>query len=82
MCLLCSLGGVESLITRPATSTHTGLSPKEREGAGISDTLIRLSVGIEDEADLIADFKQGLAIAEGTLGALGRAISGMFTLAK
>lgn len=82
MCLWYSLGGVETLITRPATSTHNGLTAKEREAAGVSDTLIRLSVGIEEEADLIADFKQGLGIAEGTIGALGRALSGFFTRAS
>lgn len=72
---------METLITRPATSTHNGLTPKEREAAGVTDTLIRLSVGIEDEVDLIADFKQALEITEGAMEALGRALSGLFNRA-
>ena len=55
-----SLGGVESLITRPATTSHSGMSPQEREALGISDTLIRFSVGLEATDDLIADFDQAL----------------------
>ncbi|MBW1693186.1 MAG: aminotransferase class I/II-fold pyridoxal phosphate-dependent enzyme [Deltaproteobacteria bacterium] len=55
-----SLGGVESLITRPATTSHLGMSQKERESLGISDSLVRLSVGIEATEDLIADFDQAL----------------------
>jgi cystathionine beta-lyase/cystathionine gamma-synthase len=55
-----SLGGVESLITRPATTSHSGMSPAERKGAGISDRLIRLSVGLEATEDLIDDFDQAL----------------------
>ena len=55
-----SLGGVESLITRPATTSHSGMSPKERGALGISDSLIRLSVGIEAKDDLIADLDQAL----------------------
>ena len=55
-----SLGGVETLITRPVTTSHSGLSPKEREAAGISDRLIRVAVGIEAAEDLVADFRQGL----------------------
>jgi len=55
-----SLGGPETLITRPVTTSHAGLSAKEKERLGISDTLIRLSVGIEATEDLIADFKQAL----------------------
>jgi cystathionine beta-lyase/cystathionine gamma-synthase len=57
-----SLGGVESLITRPATTSHSGMSPQEREKAGIRDSLIRVSVGIEAAEDLIADFQQALDI--------------------
>ena len=56
-----SLGGVESLIVRPARSTHLGMTAAERAAAGISDTLIRLSVGLEDVDDLCADFLQALA---------------------
>jgi cystathionine beta-lyase/cystathionine gamma-synthase len=55
-----SLGGVESLITRPAVTSHVGLSPEDREATGITDDLIRLSVGIEDVEDLLADFAQAL----------------------
>ncbi|URQ90842.1 cystathionine gamma-synthase [Pseudoalteromonas sp. SCSIO 43101] len=50
-----SLGGVESLICHPATMTHAGMEPKARLEAGVGDTLIRISVGIEDVKDLIAD---------------------------
>lgn len=55
-----SLGGIESLITRPAISSHSGLTPQERAAAGIRDSLLRISVGIEDVQDLIADFDQAL----------------------
>jgi len=56
-----SLGGVESLAGHPATMSHSNLSRAEREALGISDTLIRLSSGIEDIDDLIADLDQALA---------------------
>lgn len=56
-----SLGGVESLVTQPCTTTHHGLSPEERARRGISDSLLRLSIGLEDAADLIADLRQALA---------------------
>ncbi|MCB1710820.1 MAG: PLP-dependent transferase, partial [Halioglobus sp.] len=52
-----SLGGAESLVTQPCTTTHHGLSPEERNGRGISDALLRLSVGLEDVEDLIADLE-------------------------
>jgi cystathionine beta-lyase/cystathionine gamma-synthase len=52
-----SLGGVESLVTRPATTSHSGLSVDERRAAGIDEGLIRLSVGLEDPQDLIEDFQ-------------------------
>ncbi len=55
-----SLGGVESLVTQPVTTTHHGLTDEERRRRGISDTLIRLSVGLEDPQDLIADLQQAL----------------------
>ena len=55
-----SLGGVRSLITRPAVTSHAGLSRDERLRAGISDGLIRLSVGIEDTDDLVEDLEQAL----------------------
>jgi cystathionine gamma-lyase len=56
-----SLGGVESLIEHPAIMTHASLPPEKRAALGIGDGLVRLSVGIEDEADLIADLSQALA---------------------
>ena len=56
-----SLGGVESLIEHPATMTHAFLSKDEREAFGITDSLMRLSVGVEEEADLIADLEAALA---------------------
>jgi cystathionine gamma-lyase len=55
-----SLGGVESLIEHPAIMTHASLPPEQRRALGIGDTLIRLSVGIEDFDDLIADLDQAL----------------------
>lgn len=55
-----SLGGVESLVTRPVTTSHSGVPPEERARQGIRDTLVRVSVGLEDAADLIADFAQAL----------------------
>ncbi len=56
-----SLGGVESLASHSATTTHAALSDAERAAVGITEGLIRLSVGIEDKADLIADLGQALA---------------------
>ena len=55
-----SLGGVETLITRPAISSHAGLKRSERERLGITDDLIRVSTGIESAEDLIDDFRQAL----------------------
>ncbi len=55
-----SLGGVESLIGHPATMTHASIPKEEREKSGLVDTLIRLSVGVEDVEDLIADLEQAL----------------------
>ena len=56
-----SLGGVESLAGHPASMTHASIPKAEREKSGVVDSLIRLSVGIEDAADLIEDLKQALA---------------------
>jgi cystathionine beta-lyase/cystathionine gamma-synthase len=56
-----SLGGVHTLLTRPATTSHAGLAREERASLGISDGLLRLSVGIEATADLIEDLRQALA---------------------
>ncbi|PBQ33951.1 cystathionine gamma-synthase [Sphingobacteriaceae bacterium] len=55
-----SLGGVESLINHPATMTHASIPKEEREKAGVTDNLLRLSVGVEDIEDLIEDLKQAL----------------------
>jgi cystathionine beta-lyase/cystathionine gamma-synthase len=55
-----SLGGVESLITRPVTTSHSGLCQEDLQKLGISDSLIRVSIGIEATEDLIEDFKQAL----------------------
>lgn len=55
-----SLGGVESLATLPCTTSHHGLSAEDRARRGITDTLLRLSIGIEDSTDLIADLQQAL----------------------
>jgi cystathionine gamma-lyase len=64
-----SLGGVESLIEHPAIMTHASVPADMRERLGISDTLIRLSVGIEDADDLIADLEAGFAAAAEAAGA-------------
>lgn len=55
-----SLGGVESLVNHPATMTHASIPPAERQRMGLSDGLVRFSVGIEDSRDLIEDLEQGL----------------------
>jgi cystathionine beta-lyase/cystathionine gamma-synthase len=55
-----SLGSVESLVTQPVTTTHHGLSAEERARRGITDAMIRLSVGLEDPEDLIDDLAQAL----------------------
>lgn len=56
-----SLGGVESLVCHPATMTHASVSPEVRERLGITDGLVRISVGVEDIDDIIADIDQALA---------------------
>jgi len=56
-----SLGGVETLITRPATTSHSSMLPIDRQRLGISDSLIRLSVGIEATEEIIEDFDRALA---------------------
>lgn len=55
-----SLGGVETLVTQPATTSHSGMSRAERMNLGISDSLIRVSIGIEATEDIIADFARAL----------------------
>ena len=56
-----SLGGVESLINHPATMTHASIPKEERDKAGVVESMLRLSVGVEDIDDLLADLKQALA---------------------
>ena len=56
-----NLGDSKSLITHPATTTHSRLKPEEREALGIGDALVRLSAGLEGEADLVADLERSLA---------------------
>ncbi|MCH8019906.1 aminotransferase class I/II-fold pyridoxal phosphate-dependent enzyme [candidate division KSB1 bacterium] len=55
-----SLGGVETLLTRPAITSHAGMTPEDRQRLGIKDSLIRMSVGIESTEEIIADFEQAL----------------------
>ncbi len=62
-----SLGGVESLVDHPAIMTHASVPPEQRAALGISDTLIRLSVGIEDVQDLMDDVERGLKAAVGSI---------------
>ena len=59
-----SLGGTESLIAHPASMTHRAMTDDEQRAAGISTSLLRLSVGLEDSRDLIADLMQAFVAAE------------------
>jgi cystathionine beta-lyase/cystathionine gamma-synthase len=59
-----SLGGVETLVTRPATTSHSGMSSADRQRLGITDSLIRLSVGIEATEEIIEDFDRALTATE------------------
>jgi len=56
-----SLGGVETLVTRPCTTSHAGMAPRDRQRLGITDSLIRVSIGIEATDDIIEDFDQALS---------------------
>ena len=58
-----NLGDAKSLITHPATTTHQRLSPEARAALGVTDGMMRLSVGLEDAADLCEDLDQALAAA-------------------
>ncbi len=58
--LAVSLGGIETLVQHPASMTHAAMNPQAREAAGISDGLVRMSVGCEDQAELLADLEQAL----------------------
>ena len=55
-----SLGGVETLVCHPKTTTHSGFTDEEFQTAGITDGLVRFSIGVEDWRDLLADFEQAL----------------------
>ncbi len=55
-----SLGGPETLVTRPCDTSHKGMTPEQRAAAGVSDALVRVSVGLEDSDDLVADFTRAL----------------------
>ncbi len=68
-----SLGGVESLVAHPASMTHAAMDTDARARAGICDSLLRLSIGIEDKRDLIVDLAAGLARAAGAGGSLATA---------
>jgi len=58
--LAVSLGGIESLAEHPGTMTHSDMTPEQRHAAGISDSMIRLSVGLEDAQDLVEDLRRAL----------------------
>ena len=60
-----NLGSAETLITHPASMTHADVPPAQRQAAGITDGLVRLSVGLEDPLDIIRDLTQALAQAKG-----------------
>jgi cystathionine gamma-lyase/cystathionine beta-lyase/cystathionine gamma-lyase/homocysteine desulfhydrase len=57
-----SLGGVETLISHPATMTHAALGEEGRAAIGLTDGMVRISVGIEDADDLLEDLEQGLSV--------------------
>ena len=63
--LAVSLGGVETLIEHPASMTHLSMGAAARARAGIPEGLVRISVGIEDAGEIIADLEQGLAKIKG-----------------
>src|SRR6185369_12997685 len=70
---LCSLvehvGSVETLITHPASMTHADVPPEHRRSVGIADGLVRLSVGLEDPEEIIADLEQAIAASAESIGA-------------
>jgi cystathionine gamma-synthase len=70
-----SLGGVESLVAHPASMTHAAMAPEARRAAGIADTLLRLSVGIEDGDDLLRDLDAALTRAQSVTDALKRRVT-------
>ena len=58
---LANIGDTRSLIIHPASTTHSQLTPEQRKAAGAGDDVVRLSVGLEESADLIADLEQAMA---------------------
>lgn len=72
--LLANIGDVKSLVIHPASTTHQQLSAEEQAATGVTPELIRLSVGIEDVRDLIADIDQALALATGTKAPTAEAV--------
>jgi cysteine-S-conjugate beta-lyase len=62
-----SLGGIKSLVSHPATMTHKTIPAEKRRAAGVSDSLVRLSIGLEDDEDLVRDLEQALAVKTGKL---------------
>ncbi len=66
---------MESLITRPIQTTHVGMTATQLEAAGISDGTVRLSVGIEDQTDLIADFARACTAADAAAPSASPAVS-------
>ena len=66
--LAVSLGSTESLAEHPASMTHAGVSPKEKKRTGITEGLVRLSIGLENADDLIADIEKALGAARLSLG--------------
>ena len=62
--LAVSLGSTESLVEHPITMTHAGVDPDHRKRMGITDSLIRLSIGVENAADIIWDIEQALAVVQ------------------
>jgi O-acetylhomoserine (thiol)-lyase len=58
---LANIGDVRSLVIHPASTTHSGMTPEQQRVAGISPSLVRLSIGLEDSADLVADLERALA---------------------
>jgi cystathionine beta-lyase/cystathionine gamma-synthase len=68
--LAASLGSVDSLVSVPAASSHFALTPEERAEAGVTEGMVRLSVGIEDARDLIDDLAQALAAAATNVAAV------------
>lgn len=62
-----SLGGVKSLLCHPAQMTHKSIPAEKRRAAGVADSLVRLSVGLENSSDLIQDLEQAFIVAEQTI---------------